>query len=89
DVFEALVTVTGCRSGTVRLQMTIADEPGSIKVVADKVRAHGLNLRSILTTYVQVPAQKRELVIRVDGSSEGLEEELRREYPDLVVHKGC
>lgn len=89
DVFEALVTVTGCRSGTTRLQMTIPDEPGSIRVVADRVRAHGLNLRSILTTYVQVPEQKRELILRVDGESPELEGELRGEYPDLVVHQGC
>jgi acetoin utilization protein AcuB len=89
DVFEALVTVTGCKSDTVRLQMTISDEPGSIKLVADKARAYGLHLRSILTTYVDVPDGKRELILRVSGETMALERELKQEYPDLVVHRGC
>jgi len=89
DVFEALIRVTGCRSGTVRLQMTIADEPGSIKLVADQARAHGVKLRSILTTYQDVPAGKRELIIRVEGETLALERELKETYPDLRVHRGC
>jgi acetoin utilization protein AcuB len=89
DVFEALVEVTGCRSGTVRFQLTIPDEPGSIKAVTDRARAHGLNLRSILTTYVDVAPGQRELILRVAGEEGTLEEELRRDHPDLVVHRGC
>lgn len=88
DVFEALVRVTGARSDTTRLQMTIADEPGSIKVVADKARAHGAHLASILTTYVNVAPGRRELILRVSGETGTLEEELRRDYPDLIVHRG-
>ncbi|MFU8858117.1 MAG: CBS and ACT domain-containing protein [Deferrisomatales bacterium] len=89
DVFEALVVVTGARSDTVRLQMTISDEPGSIKVVADKVRAQGLKLRSILTTYQGVPEGQRELILRVEGDTSALEGELQGGYPDLLVHRGC
>ncbi len=89
DVFEALVRVTGARTDTVRLQMLIPDEPGSIKDVADRVRAHGLKIRSILTTYEDVPAGKRELILRVEGDTLALERELREAYPDLVVHRGC
>jgi acetoin utilization protein AcuB len=89
DVFAALVQVTGCGTDTVRFQMTIADEPGSIKVVADKVRTHDLKIRSILTTYQDVPAGQRELVIRVGGDTLALERELKEEYPDLMVHRGC
>ncbi|MBI5015955.1 MAG: CBS domain-containing protein [Deltaproteobacteria bacterium] len=88
DVFEALVKVTGAGTDTVRLQMTISDQPGSIKVVTDKARAHGANLRSILTTYVNVPLGRRELILRVAGDTSDLEEELRRDYPDLIVHRG-
>lgn len=89
DVFEALVEVTGCRSDTIRFQMTIPDEPGSIKAVTDRARAHGLNLRSILTTYVDVAPGQRELILRVAGEAGTLEEELRRDHPDLIVHRGC
>ncbi len=89
DVFEALVRVTGCRSDTVRFQLTVPDAPGSIKNVADVVRGHGLKLTSILTTYQDVPEGRRELVLRVAGDSLDLERELRERYPDLVVHRGC
>lgn len=89
DVFEALATVTGCRSDTVRFQMTIPDEPGSIKTVADRVRAYGLKLRSILTTYQDVPAGKRELILRVEGDTLALERELKEAYEDLMIHRGC
>ena len=89
DVFEALVRVTGARTDTVRFQMTIPDEPGSIKDVADRVRAHGLKIRSILTTYEDVPPGKRELILRVEGDTLALERELKEAYPDLVVHRGC
>ena len=89
DVFEALVVVTGCRSDTVRFQMTISDEPGSIKVVTDKVRAAGLKLTSILTTYHGVEPGKRELILRIAGDTLALERELKQDYPDLLVHRGC
>jgi acetoin utilization protein AcuB len=88
DVFEALLVVTGARSDTVRLQMTISDEPGSIKLVADVVRAHGLKLRSILTTYQGVPEGVRELILRVEGETLALERVLQADYPDLLVHRG-
>lgn len=89
DVFEALVRVTDCRSDTVRFQLTIPDEPGSIKVVTDRVRAHGLNLLCILTSHVDVPQGQRELILRVAGDSLDLGRELRESHPDLVVHRGC
>lgn len=89
DVFEALVTVTGCRSDTVRFQMTILDEPGSIKVVTDKARERGLRIRSILTTYQDVPQGKRELILRLEGDTLALERELKEEYADLLIHRGC
>ncbi len=88
DVFEALIQVTGARTNTVRFQLTIPDEAGSIRVVADKVRAHGLKIRSILTTYQDVPEGRRELILRVEGDTLPLESELKEEYPDMVVHRG-
>lgn len=89
DVFEALVAVTGCRSETTRLQMTIPDAPGSIKTVTDQVRAHKLKITSILTTYVDVAEGCRELILRVEGDAQELVGKLRDFYPDLVVHRGC
>jgi len=68
--------------------MTISDEPGSIKLVADVVRAHGLKLRSILTTYQGVPEGVRELILRVEGETLALERVLKADYPDLLVHRG-
>lgn len=88
DVFEALVTVMGCRSDTVRFQLTIPDAPGSIRVVADLVRAQGASIRSILTSYVDVPKGSRELVMRVAGDTTVLEQQLKAAYADLLVHRG-
>jgi acetoin utilization protein AcuB len=89
DVFEALVRITGCRSDSTRLQMTIPDEPGSIKIITDQARSHGLRVSSILTTTFKVPEGKRELIVRVKGDPGTLEAELRKDYPDLIAHKGC
>ena len=89
DVFEALVVVTGCRSNTLRLQMTIDDAPGTVRDVADKVRAHGVKVRSILTSTADVPQGKRELILRVEGDAGSLEAELKQEHPDMMVHQGC
>ncbi len=87
DVFEALVVVTGSRSGTTRFQMTIADAPGSLKDVADRVRTHGLKVCSLLTTTADVQDGQRELIVRVEGDAAGLEDELKAEHADLIVHK--
>jgi acetoin utilization protein AcuB len=87
DVFEALVMVTGSRSGTTRFQMTIADAPGSLKDVADRVRTHGLKVRSLLTSTADVQDGQRELIVRVEGDTAGLEGEFKAEHADLIVHK--
>jgi acetoin utilization protein AcuB len=87
DVFEALVVVTGSRSGTTRFQMTIADAPGSLKDVADRVRTHGLKVRSLLTSTADVQDGQRELIVRVEGDTADLEGEFKAEHADLIVHK--
>ena len=46
-------------------------------------------MAKLLTTYQDVPAGRRELIIRVDGDTLALERELKEAYADLMVHRGC
>ncbi|MEK6813941.1 MAG: CBS and ACT domain-containing protein [Nitrospirota bacterium] len=90
DVFGALVALTGARRGkTTRLHLTIPDRPGTIREVADVIRAHGGRLVSILTSYEGVPDGSRELAIRFSGGkADRIVAALRLEHPDLDARKG-
>ncbi|MBI1865505.1 MAG: CBS domain-containing protein [Nitrospirae bacterium] len=90
DVFGALVALTGARRGkTTRLHLTIPDRPGTIREVADVIRAHGGRLVSILTSYEGIPDGSRELAIRfAGGKSDRIAADLRPSHPDLDMRKG-
>lgn len=90
DVFGALVALTGARRGkTTRLHLTIPDRPGTIREVADVIRAHGGRLVSILTSYEGVREGSRELAIRFSGGKpDRIAAELRPTHPDLDVRRG-
>ena len=54
DIFKALVQLAGGHLGRTLLGFILPDQPGSIKGVADVIRAHGGQLASILTSYETV-----------------------------------
>lgn len=90
DIFEALVDITGVRHGGLRICMTIEDRPGSIKEVADKIRAEGFSLQSILTSYEKAEPGHRKIVIRTQdgGDFESLEKVLGQNYKNIVIGRG-
>ena len=51
DVFKVLISITGIYRGGVQFAFNIPDKPGTIKQVADVIRAHGARMVSILTSY--------------------------------------
>jgi acetoin utilization protein AcuB len=86
DVFRALVDITGAGKKRTRVNLVIPDRSGSIREVADTVRAQGGTIFSILTSTLKVPAGKRELVMRVEGSTpDALRAELAKSWSDVVV----
>jgi acetoin utilization protein AcuB len=86
DVFRALVDITGAGKKRMRVNFVIPDRAGSIREVADAVRAQGGTIFSILTSTSKVPAGKRELVMRVEGPTpEALRAELSKSWADVAV----
>jgi len=86
DVFRALVDITGAEKKRTRVNLVIPDRAGSIREVADTVRAQGGTIFSILTSTSKVPAGKRELVMRVEGPTpEALRAELAKSWADVSV----
>lgn len=86
DVFRALVDITGAGKKRTRVNLVIPDRAGSIREVADAVRALGGTIFSILTSTLKVPAGKRELVMRVEGSTaDTLRTELSKAWADVAV----
>ena len=86
DVFRALVDITGAGKKRTRVNLVIPDRAGSIREVADAVRAQGGTIFSILTSTSKVPSGKRELVMRVEGTTpETLRAELAKSWADVAV----
>jgi acetoin utilization protein AcuB len=90
DIFRALVDVTGVRHPGHRVCLTIADRPGSIREVADRIRSHGFSLSGILTSYEKVPKGSRRVVIRTGaaGDFEALRADLEQAYSPVDIRKG-
>ena len=86
DVFRALVDITGASKTHTRVNLVIPDRAGSIREVADAVRAQGGTIFSILSSTSKVPAGKRELVMRVEGVvPETLRAELMKSWSGVAV----
>jgi acetoin utilization protein AcuB len=90
DIFRVLVDITGVRHGGHRVYITVKDEPGSIKDVADIIRKHGFGLQSILTSYEGAKKGFRNIVIRARGSGNfaKLRMELEESYTHIRIKKG-
>ena len=86
DVFRALVDITGATKTHTRVNLVIPDRAGSIREVADTIRAQGGTIFSILSSTSKVPAGKRELVMRVEGiAPDTLRPELMRSWSGVTV----
>ncbi len=90
DIFMVLVDITGVRHGGHRVCVTLEDRPGSIKEVADIIRKHGFNLRSILTSGAGVKESWRRVVIRTKGKGNFrvLKAELEGSFRGVRIIKG-
>ena len=90
DIFQVLVDITGIRHGGHRVFMLIEDKPGSIKDVADIIRKHGYNLKSVLTSYEGVKEGLRAVVIRMKGKGnfKGMKAELQGTFRGVQIKKG-
>lgn len=67
DVFRVLTSITGVYRGGVQFAFELDDRPGSIKEVADVIRAAGGSLTSILTSYDTAPEGRRNVFIRASN----------------------
>ena len=76
DVFKVMISITGIYRGGVLLAFELDDRAGSIKEVADVIRAHGGSMNSILTSYDTAPQGKRNVFFRVLGLSDVQMEDL-------------
>jgi acetoin utilization protein AcuB len=65
DIFKALVDLSGASSGNTSLAFQLEDRPGSIKEVADVIRAHGGQLESILTSNTLAKTGFRRVYLRI------------------------
>ena len=87
DVFRVLTSITGVYLGGVQMAFELDDRGGSIKEVADVLRAAGGRMTSILTSYDNVPEGRRRVFFRVQNLTDevlpGLIEELKSKFKYL------
>lgn len=77
DIFRALISLTGVGKQGIQFAFQIDDRPGSIKELADTIRAYGGRMTSILSSYDEMPEGTRKVYMRMYGIE-------RSELNDLV-----
>jgi len=65
DLFRALVSLTGLKDRGLHIALIMADRPGSIMEVANRVREAGGKMASILTSYERCPEGYRRVYFRI------------------------
>lgn len=65
DIFKVLVKITGIYTGGVQFAFSLEDHPGSIKEVADEIRAFGARIVSILSTQEEAEEGRHNVYIRI------------------------
>lgn len=94
DIFKVLISFTGIESDGIQIAVQIADEPGSVKIVANIVRDLGGRVGSLLTSYDDVPEGFRKVFLKaynlhldkVDELVERLKEKSKVRY--VIEHFG-
>lgn len=91
DIFKVLVDLSGSSSGKTTFALHLEDRPGSIREVADRIRAGGGRLASILTSYNLADPDFRRVYIRImDLPAEqlqALEDDLRENFELLYASR--
>jgi acetoin utilization protein AcuB len=64
DILGVLVDVMGIREPSIRIELTLPDRPGMLADVAQIIKAHGVNISSIVTM-PHWEAGKRLAIIRL------------------------
>lgn len=89
DLFKVIISLTGVGKRGIQLGLKLKDRSGSIKDVADVIRAYGGKMVSILTSYDGAPKGYRWVYIRmynIDRSKiEDLKKVLIQEAPLLYM----
>ncbi|MBC2743669.1 MAG: CBS domain-containing protein [Desulfosarcina sp.] len=65
DLFKVIISLTGVGKKGIQFAFQVEDRPGSIKKIADVIRAHGGRTISILTAYDNVPEGYHKVYIRI------------------------
>jgi acetoin utilization protein AcuB len=79
DLFRVLISLTGVGTRGIQFALLIDDKPGSIKEVADIIRAYSGRMVSILTSYDGVSDGYRKLYIRMHSIERSQLQELKEE----------
>ncbi|MBW1698854.1 MAG: CBS domain-containing protein [Deltaproteobacteria bacterium] len=89
DLFRVIISLTGVGKRGIQFGFKLEDRPGSIKDVADVIRAYGGKMVSILTSYDGAPKGYRWAYIRIydiDRSKlENLKQDLKTQGPLLYM----
>jgi acetoin utilization protein AcuB len=89
DLFKVLISLTGVGRKGVQFAFLMEDRAGSIKDVADVIRAYGGRMASILSSYEKAPEGHRYVYIRmydVDRSKmPQLKEDLKKKANVLYI----
>jgi len=89
DLFKVLISLTGVGKKGVQFAVLLEDRAGSIKDVADVIRAYGGRMASILSSYEKAPEGHRYVYIRMyDVNQEKmpqLKEELKKKAKVLYI----
>ncbi len=79
DLFRVLISLTGVAKGGIQFGLQVEDRPGSIKEVADIIRAYGGRMVSILSSYDEVPEGSRKVYIRMRSIERSALQNLKQE----------
>jgi acetoin utilization protein AcuB len=89
DLFKVLISLTGVGRKGVQFAFLLEDRPGSIKDVADVIRAYGGRMASILSSYEKAPEGYRYVYIRMYDVDHQrmpqLKEELKKKSKVLYI----
>jgi acetoin utilization protein AcuB len=67
EINKLIISLTGLGNRGIQFAFLLADQPGSIKEVADLIRSYDGRLLSIMTSYDRVPEGFRKVYIRCYG----------------------
>jgi acetoin utilization protein AcuB len=87
DVFKALVSITGVRTGGVQMAFRLPDRPGSLRAVLDVLGERGARIVSVLSANAEDGETERKVYVRVRSMTteeeDGLIEILKNRF-DLM-----